>query len=204
MSSSKTKTETHDDDPSARFEYRVWGEHRKARKLIRKLADSETREEVDDWYLLIHDESVNAKIRDNTLKIKQLVATHKGFERWVSDKPDSSEATPSPFDSLYDALDLDGPPSQDPGGDVIEAVDGLGEDSDVRAVNVTKRRKRYRIGDLRAEVTDIHITETGDVVRTLCIEGDNLRDLVKLRKALGLKGETNTSVSQYIELELDS
>jgi len=94
MSSSKTKSKKLKGHPSARFEYRVWGEYRTARKLIRKLADSEIREELEDCYLLVDDETFNAKIRDNTLKVKQLIAEDKGFERWVSDKYRSADSTP--------------------------------------------------------------------------------------------------------------
>ena len=43
------------------------------------------------------------------------------------------------------------------------------------------------------------MTETGEVMRTLSIEGDDLRALVRLRKQLGLKGETNTPVHQAID-----
>lgn len=203
MSSSKTKAKRLKDHPSARFEYRVWGEHRSARKLIRKLADSETREEVDDCYLIVDDQTFNAKVRGNTLKVKQLVAEDKGFERWISDKHRSSKSAPSPFDSLYEALDLDRV-RRKKRFNLNDAIKGLDADSSVRAVFVTKNRRRYVIGDMKAEVTDIEIIETGDVVRTLCIEGDNLSDLVKLRKKLGLKGETNTSVRDYIDLEVDT
>ena len=63
-------------------------------------------------------------------------------------------------------------------------------------------RRRYRIGDIRAEVTDIEILETGDVLRTLSFEGDSLEDLVALRKELGVKNEPNLAVHQAIENEV--
>lgn len=203
MSDKSTKTKRRDSDASdrkARYEYRVWGEYRSARKLLRKLADSEVREEVSDCYLLVDDPTWNAKVRDNTLKIKQLVAEDKGFERWTSDKHRSAESAPSPFDELYDQLELDRLRTEKK-FDIDDAVSRLAPDSGVRAVFVTKTRRRYRLGDLRAEVTDVEVTETGDVMRTLSIEGDELRDLVKLRKKLGLKGETNTPVHQAIDTD---
>lgn len=203
MSNSKTKPKALKDHPSARFEYRVWGEYRSARKLIREMADSEVREDLEDCYLLVDDESFNAKIRDNTLKVKQLIAEDKGFERWVSDKHRSADSAPSPFDVVYEALDLDRL-REEKRFKLTDALKGLDSDSGVRVVFVTKQRRRYFIGDLKAEVTDVQITETGEVVRTLSIEGDDLRDLVKLRKKLGLKGETNTSVHQFIDPEVDN
>ena len=182
----------------ARFEYRVWGEYRAARKLLRKLADEETREEVTDCYLLVDDPTWNAKVRDNTLKIKQLIAEDKGFERWTSERHHSADSAPSPFDDLYDELELDRLRTEKK-FDIDDAVARLAPDSGVRAVFVTKTRRRYRIGELRAEVTDVEMTETNEVMRTISIEGADLRELVKLRKKLGLKGEPNTPVHQAID-----
>lgn len=193
---------THKTDKSsnARFEYRVWGKHREARQMLRKLASSETSERVDDCYLLVEDSSWNAKIRDNTLKIKRLIAEDKGFERWSSGKHRSSESAPSPFDDLFDELHLDRP-QRGKSYDLLKAVTRLSPESGIRAVFVVKNRRRYRIGQLRAEATDVRIKGTKEVLRTLSIEGDDLDELVALRKKLGLKGEPNNPVHQAIDPE---
>ena len=195
-----TKPTTETDEKNARFEYRVWGEYRAARKLLRKLADSEVREAVDDCYLLVDDPTWNAKVRDNTLKIKQLVSEDKGFERWTSGKHRSADSAPSPFDELYDQMELDRL-RKEKRYDIDDAIARIAPDSGVRVVLVTKKRRRYVIGDLRAEVTDVEVAETGEVMRTLSIEGDDLRELVRLRKKLGLKGEPNTPVHRAIDGE---
>ena len=52
-----------------RYEYRVWGEHRKARRMLEKMSSSMSEEKVKDCYLLVEDSSWNAKVRNNTLKI---------------------------------------------------------------------------------------------------------------------------------------
>ena len=44
--------------------------------------------------------------------------------------------------------------------------------------------------------------ESGDVLHTLAIEGNDLDDLVALRKRLGLRGEPNVAVHEVIEAEL--
>ena len=80
----------HDLD-GARYELRVWGKHRRPRRLLAELASESTIERVKDCYLLVDDPSWNAKIRDNTLKIKQLIAARKGFEQWTSDRHRSAE-----------------------------------------------------------------------------------------------------------------
>lgn len=185
---------------NSRFEYRVWGKHTGACRLLAKLADEETRERVDDCYLLIDDPSWNAKVRDDTLKVKELITENKGFERWASSKHQSSDDAPSPFDELYEHLDLDRV-RDSKSFNLLDAVAALDPDLGVRAVFVTKRRRRYRIGSLKAEVTNIKITETGESLRTVAIEGDDLDELVALRKKLGLRDEPNIPVHQALDDE---
>lgn len=184
-----------------RYEYRVWGKHRAARKALARLASDVTEESVDDCYLLVDDASVNLKVRDNRLKIKQMVAEHKGFEQWESGMHDSSDTVPSPFDALFDELKLDRP-QRGKSFDLERAVGKLDPDSGVRAVFVTKHRRRYRVGGLRAEVTDIEIHDSDEVLHTLSIEGDDLSALVALRKELGLRGEPNIAVHEAIDAEV--
>jgi len=190
------------DSTGARFEHRVWGQHRKARKLLAKLADEQMTEQVDDCYLLVDDPSWNAKIRDNTLKIKQLVAERKGFEQWTRDCHRTVDSTPSPFDAIFEQLGLDRPQRGEE-YDLDTEIAALDALSGVRAVFVTKERRRYRIGDLRAEVTDIEIRDTGEVLHTLSIEGDDIDELSALRKRLGLRGEDNIAVHHALEHDLD-
>ncbi len=87
--------------------------------------------------------------------------------------------------------------------DLYTEIAGLDAAAGVRAVFVTKERRRYRIGDLRAEATDIEIRETGEVLHTLSIEGDDLNQLAELRKRLGLRGEDNIAVHNALDLEID-
>lgn len=107
------------------------------------------------------------------------------------------------MESIYEALKLDRLRSKKRFS-LEDALKGLENHDGVRAVQVTKRRRRYVLGEMKAEVTDVEIHTTGEVVRTISIEGGNLRDLVKLRKTLGLKGESNTAVHQYIDDEFGS
>ncbi len=186
----------------ARFEHRVWGKHRRARKLLAKLATEQTTEKVNDCYLLVDDPSWNAKIRNNTLKIKQLVAERKGFEQWTSDRHRTADSAPSPFDTVFEQLGLDRPQRGEE-YDLFDEIAALDPASSVRAVFVIKERRRYRIGELRAEATDIKIRETGEVLHTLSIEGDDLDELAALRKRLGLRDEDNIAVHNALDLESD-
>lgn len=166
--------------------------------MLSRLATSTAHEVVDDCYFLVDDQGWNAKVRENTLKLKQLVAEERGFERWSSNSYRSADATPSPFDALFEDLDLQRA-AKGESFDLAEAVSLLGADPSAKAVFVTKHRIRYRIGPLRAEVTDITLAETGEVLHTLAIEGDDLDDLAALRKKLGLKSSENVAVHVAID-----
>ena len=197
-----TKKQLTSEPTGARFEHRVWGAHRKACKLLAKLADEQSTEQVDDCYLLVDDPSWNAKIRDNTLKIKQLVAERKGFEQWTRDRHRSAGSTPSPFDAIFEQLGLDRSQRGEE-YDLNTEITALDAQAGVRAVFVTKERRRYRIGDLRAEATDIKIRDTGEVLHTLSIEGDDIDELSALRKRLGLRGEDNIAVHHALVVGFD-
>ncbi len=186
---------------NARFEYRVWGKHAKARRILRQMASQESEEYVEDCYLLVDDPTWNAKVRGNGLKVKQLIDEDLGFERWVARKQRVPDAA-SPFDGLFDDLDLELLRSAG-AKELAAAIDDLDPDLGVRAVLVVKHRVRYRIGALRAEVADIEVEETSEVLRTLAIEGDDLGELVALRKKLGLRKEPNTPVHQAIDDSID-
>lgn len=186
--------------PGGRYEFRVWGKHREARKHLQKLASEVVEEEFEDCYLLVDDQSWNAKVRDSTLKVKQLVAEDKGFEQWASGRHRSAESAPSPFDELFEQLRLDRP-QRGKKYDLPKAVRKLDPDAGVRAVFVTKHRRRFFIGDLRAEVTDIDIHDTDTTLRTLSIDGEDLKELKRLRKKLGLRDEPNVAMHTLIDLE---
>lgn len=179
-------------DLDAHYEYRVWGAYPKARKKLVKMATEESREKYDDCYLLVDDMAWNAKVRDRSMKVKQLIAEKQGFESWTSDWYKAADGVPAPFDELFTELRLD---RQGKGKsfDLSKAAAKL-EDDVARVVFVSKDRRRYRIGDLKAEVTDVEIEGTDEALRTLAIEGSDLDALIALRKKLGLKNVPNLAM----------
>ena len=185
------------DADEGRYEYRVWGKQRDARKLLAELASETTTETVEDCYLLVDDPAVNLKIRDNALKIKQLVDERKGFEQWTSDHHRSADTLPSPYDEVFERLRLDRAQSGKK-FDLRKAIARLDKRSGIRAVFVTKERRHFRVGEIEAESTDIEIEETGEVLRTLSIVGDDLSELSALRKRLGIRDDENLAVHHVI------
>lgn len=194
------KSQLNGERTDARYEYRVWGKHRKARKVLSRLATDKASEQIEDCYFIVDDPAWNAKIRNGTLKIKQLVAEERGFERWASDRHEAADTAPAPFDELFVALGLDRV-ARGKSFSLTKAVADLDSETAAKAIFVTKHRTRYRIGPIRAEVTDVTIESTGEVLRTLAIEGDDLDELVALRKKLGLKGSNNIAYHLAIDDE---
>lgn len=194
------KSERNRDDGPSRYEYRVWGEHPAARKKLDRLATSTVKERVNDCYLIVDDSTWNAKVRDNTLKLKQLVEDDDGFQRWVSGRHRDVESTPTPFDEIFEELRLDRL-QRGKKYDLRRAAKRLDEVPGVRAVFVTKKRRRHVIGNLRAEATSIELRDTGDVLHTVSIEGNDLDKLIALRKQLGLADEPNLAVHEAIDAE---
>jgi len=191
------------DGRASRYEYRVWGKHHAARKKLARLSTDTFKERVNDCYLIVDDSSWNAKVRDNTLKLKQLIESDDGFQRWASGRHRSLESTPTPFDEIFEQLSLDRP-QRGKAYDLRRAVKKLDAMPGVRAVFVTKQRKRCSVGSLRAEVTNIELRDSGDVMHTLLIEGDDLDELIALRKKLGLRDEPNIAVHEAIEAEFNN
>ncbi len=181
------------DDERRRYEYRVWGRRKRVRKRLERMADRITTSTTTDCYFLSEERAVNAKVRTGSLKIKRRVGRARGFEVWTSSRHRSKEGVPAPFDELVDELGLHRKPRRS-AADLPARVEKLDPDHPTTPVFVTKRRTHYRIGDLRAEVSELTIEDAGEVLHSVAIEGEDLDALVALRKELGLKGEDNVAV----------
>lgn len=187
---------------TALYEYRVWGKHRKAVKKLAEMATLEIKEQFDDCYLLGDDPDWNAKVRNDTLKLKERGKTKKGFEQWDSNWHRDVEGTPSPFDVVFEDLSLDRP-QRGKRYDLTKAVRNL-DDDDVNAVFVTKRRRRFEIGDIRAESTKIDVHRSDTRMHTVAVQGGDVKALVKLLRKLGLDGLSNVPMHIAIAEEVAS
>lgn len=185
----------------SRYEYRVWGKHRKIRKQIKQMADSEAiHEEIEDCYLISDDEEWNAKVRDDRLKLKQLVKQKRGFERWDSRWHRDVDGTPAPWDDVYDQLRLD-KPARGKNFDLDKAVKKLDDDGGVQAVFVSKQRTIYRIGNIRAEIVKIDPRDGGKRLHSIALQGSDISELRSLASDLGLDEEPNVAMHVAIEQE---
>ncbi|NNE94803.1 MAG: hypothetical protein HKN24_02130 [Acidimicrobiales bacterium] len=185
----------------ARYEFRVWGDYPKVIRKLARLASDETTEEVEDCYLLGHGRKWNAKVRDSTLKVKRLLERERGFDRWDANWHRSADSVPSPFDEVFDDLSLDRP-QRGKKYNLSKAVSALEEDGSTRAVFVTKRRRRFQLGEVRGEIAQLDIHDTSIRLQSIAIEGEDLDELVALRRKLGLKGHDNVAMHVAIDESL--
>ena len=194
------KRELKDGGIDARYEFRVWGEHPKALKKLEEMAPKETLEKVKDCYLLIDDPDLNAKVRKSAIKVKQLLSVERGFERWSTEWHHDADSAPTPLDVVFEDLDLAGAQHQKR-FDLDKAVEEMDEDSDARVVFVTKRRRHFRIGSIRAEVTRLRIRGRKSPLHTFAIEGNDLDALDALRRELGFDRRDNQATHVKLEKE---
>lgn len=177
---------------NSRYEFRVWGSHTDAKRRLVALADMTVEERIDDCYLLTPDPATNIKIRKNRLKVKRLVSRRLGFERWANGRlPDAEDARPRPANA-------------DPVPGVADAIDHLGPAGGVHPLLVTKHRRRFRFGSMRAEITDLKVYGRPGSLSTTAIEGRNLRDLIGLRSSLGFDFAPNLAVHLAIDPRCES
>ena len=187
----------------SRYEFRVWGDPDSALDRLSSLADTERDESFEDCYLLVQDPSCNLKIRRNRLKVKRLVEERFGFQRWSTDwhrisvdpGRDRSESTGGMMDP--EAIETEQQRNQTLLADVVTALDPT---ANLRPVFVTKYRRRFRFGSMRAEVADLEIGGRSGRLCTTAIEGRNLLDLIQLRSALGLDLTPNVAVHLALDL----
>lgn len=183
----------------ARYEFRVWGDRKDVYRRLAEMADTDRRERLEDCYLLVHDQACNAKIRRNRLKVKRLIGQRAGFERWSSSWCRDVQEAPAPFDELAEGL---GPPVLPRAAEVHQLEDvarEIGPDHGIVPVFVTKQRRRFRFGTIKAEAATVEIEGHPGRFKTLAIEGPNLADLVTVRSSLGLNDVPNLALHLAVD-----
>jgi hypothetical protein len=175
----------------SRYEFRVWGDRSEVGDRLSSVADSERQESLKDWYLLVGDRARSLKVRRSRLKVKRLVEERFGFQRWSSDWYSLK---------VRESADLVLDPGQ-AAADGLEAMTGDGHDlaTTLRPVLVTKHRKRFRCGSVRAEMADLEIDGRTGRLCTVAIEGRNLVDLIHLRSTLGIDLVPNVAVPWVLD-----
>jgi exopolyphosphatase/guanosine-5'-triphosphate,3'-diphosphate pyrophosphatase len=149
-------------------------------------------QETDELYL-VSATGDTVKIRHGLLDIKALREVDgDGLERWEPVLKAEFPLGAAEIDQLFRALRLN-PPA--PSRDAYELDQLLDEvvrpDGRIRAVEVHKRRVRYRIRGCTAEVSSVLVD--GEPIRTIAIESEDKAAVVAAIGDVGLEGFVNTS-----------
>lgn len=183
-----------------RFEYRVWGEDLVAERRALDAAGSpgEIRDSRET-YLVGPATAVNAKIRNGSLDVKELVRVESGCEQW---RPRFCRSFPLPAPVLAAQLeDLLGP--EPLAGALYTAAELVAEVSHRpgrAAVEVEKRRHLYTVGGCVAELAEVDVG--GTPLYTAAVESEDLEQLVQVVADLGLDRRPNRSYVAALQRSL--
>ncbi len=145
----------------------------------------------DETYLLSPTSEASVKIRDDRLEVKGLEARDEsGLELW---RPALSAIFPLQAAVVGEALQLLRVPVSSSLPDAADPAAFLGiclaQEPRSRAVRIQKVRTLYRLGDCRAEITDVRAA--GGTLRTLAVESESPQAVIAELNAMGLAGRPN-------------
>ena len=176
-----------------RWEWRTFGES--FGEAEHRLPELETGmvQESDELYLLSPAADANAKVRDLLMDIKTLEQVNPdGLEQW---KPVMKGAFPLPaavVKSVFIAVGVTPPPLTRPDYTLQQFISELVEPTQhLRAVEVHKRRARYKVAGCMAEMTDV--VAGGRKTRTVAIESEDPAQVIGAVLELGLDRFDNVS-----------
>ena len=177
--------------PGSRYEFRAWTDGAHGLELLESWAQSSTTERFHDCYLIGEDPTYNVKVRDGELKLKHLIDERRGFQLWNRLRKRDFTLVATPLESVIDSLEDIDDEDHRAIADRLNSV--LKSDDTMLAVPVSKKRRLFRSGLIRGEVTEVKIAagKRPSRLTTVAIEGPNLRPLVALRASLGLADEPN-------------
>jgi exopolyphosphatase/guanosine-5'-triphosphate,3'-diphosphate pyrophosphatase len=148
-------------------------------------------QESDETYLLTV-AGGSAKVRDDLMDVKLLRETDAdGLERWEPVMKASFPMSPDDVGTVLDALGLRRPVIDRDRYTLDEFVAAFGGGGAIRAVEVHKRRVRYKVNGCTSEVTDV--VADGKPSKTIAIESEDKAAVLEAVRQTGLSGYLNTS-----------
>lgn len=149
-------------------------------------------QESDELYFLSNANNENVKVRFDLMDIKTLVEVNAdGLEQW---KPVMKASFPLPageVKKVLEALGVTVPSLARDSYTLAQFVSELAEPGGLRAVNVHKKRVRYKVNGCTSEVTDV--VADGHKTRTVALELEDAARVSATVRELGLDGFPNIS-----------
>lgn len=160
-------------------------------------------QESDETYFLSKTGGENVKVRDGLMDIKVLREVDAaGLEQWV---PMMKAAFPLPAaeaTKVFEALRSPPPATMRATYTLPEFEAALASlPTPVRAVHVHKLRRRCKMGESSAEVSDV--TAGGHTRRTIAVEGEDAAAVIAAVRGLGLADWLNTSFPKGLAALVD-
>ncbi|MBN3035070.1 MAG: hypothetical protein JW861_05745 [Bacteroidales bacterium] len=184
-----------------RYEYRAFCHHfGKAECRIRKLSAYTQYREGSEHYLLSRNlSSINIKIRDGLLDIKELIKTFQGLEQWY---PVCKIPFPLKIDDVRDEIfkRLRLAPSQIKRDEISEAMlldDIIRKHHELVTAYVFKKRFGYEIRGCTCELADVFVN--GALVRSIALESTRPDDILELRHELNLDDYENVNYPRMLK-----
>lgn len=175
-----------------RFEFRLFAQHfGEAEQWLRQQTESGALRESEESYILSRKTNrMNAKIRFNSLDIKELLDVDDGLELWyprlkmefpVTGEMVEDEVLPLLGVQLairFDELNIE---------EFLEKV--VFTSQDLLLAQIRKRRQAYVMDNCLVELADVLVN--GAFIRTLGLESEDKEALAAAIKSLGLEGREN-------------
>jgi exopolyphosphatase/guanosine-5'-triphosphate,3'-diphosphate pyrophosphatase len=175
-----------------RWEWRTFGESfGEADARYAALTPSDV-QETDELYFLSNANDANVKVRFELMDIKTLEQVNaEGLERW---KPVMKAKFPLPVAEVKKVLEALAVPVREMVREnytLEQFVSELGEPGGLRAVNVHKKRVRYKVNGCTSEMTDV--VADGQKTRTVALELEDAARVIATVRELGLDRFPNIS-----------
>ena len=188
---------------SARWEWRTFGPG--ASVAERRWRDVEpTAEQVSDEVYLLSDGGHTVKYRDQLMDVKQLLETDAfGLQQWTPVMKASFPIGHAELERVFAALNVPLPAlarEQYTFDEFRAELTGPGRG--IRAVDVHKRRVRFRPDGCSAEVTEVRAD--GVAGSTVAVEGEDAAAVVGVVRSLGLDDYLNTAYPVGLTRMLDA
>jgi exopolyphosphatase/guanosine-5'-triphosphate,3'-diphosphate pyrophosphatase len=149
-------------------------------------------QESDELYFLSSANDENVKVRFDLMDIKTLVEVNAdGLEQW---KPVMKTKFPLPaaeVKKVLEALGVSVPSLARENYTVDQFTTELGEPGGLRAVQVHKRRVRYKVNGCTSEMTDV--VADGRKIRTVALELEDAARVIATVREMGLDTFANIS-----------
>ncbi len=174
-----------------RWEWRTFGARFGAAEAAFAAMTPTGVQESDEVYLLSGARD-NVKIRADLMDVKVLREVNDaGLEQWIPVMKASFPLAAADVIRTFEALELKSPTLSRDAYTLDQFVAELATPAGIRAVNVHKRRVRYKVNGCTSEVTDV--TADGRPTRTIAIESEDAAAVVEGVRSVGLADYLNVS-----------